>query len=262
LSPVEDKNGLRVRSLEGKCNGPAIAVLGIQFGGPNAIPATADRLRRIWRINVRTSIRLAGVAGALVFAAACSGKDKSSMSDDFKKDLERASTASEITLPSAQPAQQVVSDIERTTPPAPRRVAQSQRVAKHKPAPTHTPAPVEVQQGDVSTQVETAPTEPAPAPVTQDPLPSQRPQPVASTGAGTGDAGQGRGHGGIGIGDVIGVILRGGIVDGDDCDPRTEGRGRGGISINTRFPPIGVGTFPGSGRIGGGFPGGRGGRRF
>jgi hypothetical protein len=262
LSPVEDKNGLQTHSLEGKCNGPAIAVWGMQFGGPNAIPATADRLSRIWRINVRTFIRLAGVAGALVFAAACSGKDKSSMSDDFKKDLERASTASEITLPSAQPAQQVVSDIERTTPPAPRRVAQSQRVAKHKPAPTHTPAPVEVQQGDVSTEVETAPSEPAPAPVTQDPLPSPRPQPVASTGAGTGEAGQGRGHGGIGIGDIIGVVLRGGVVDGDDCDPRTEGRGRGGISINTRFPPIGVGTFPGSGRIGGTLPGGRGGRRF
>lgn len=207
---------------------------------------------------MRTFIRLAGVAGALVLAA-CSGKDKSAGSDDFKKDLERASTASEITLPSGQPATQVVSAIERTTPPAPRRVAQSQRVAKHKPAPTRTPAPVEARNADVSDEVETAPAEPAPTPVTEAPLPSPRPQPVASSGGGSGDGsvGSGRGGRGIGIGDIIGVVLRGGVVDGDDCDPRSEGRGRGGISINTRIPVIGT-TFPGSGRVGGNFPvGGR-----
>lgn len=199
---------------------------------------------------MRTFVRLAGVAGALALAA-CSSKDK--VSDDFRKDLERASTASEITLPSAQPATQVVSAIERTTPPAPRRIAQSQRVAKHKPAPTRTPAPVEVEQADVSTEVEPAPVEPSPAPVTEAPLPSPRPQPVATTGGGAGDGaiGSGRGDHGVGIGTVIGAILRGGVVDGDDCDPRTDGRRRGGgILINNRIPVIG-GTFPGSGRIGG-----------
>lgn len=216
---------------------------------------------------MRTFIRLAGAAGVIALAAACSN-DKSALSDDFKKDLDRASTASEITLPSAQSAQQVVSDIERTTPPAPRRVASSQRVAKHTPAPTHTPAPVEVQHADVSTETEVAPAQPAPEPVTEAPLPSPRPQPVAQGGSGSGDGnvGTGRGDRGIGIGDVIGVVLRGGVVDGDDCDPRHEGGiggvRRGGILINTRIPVIG-GTFPGSGRVGGGgsFPsGGR--RRF
>jgi hypothetical protein len=212
---------------------------------------------------VRTFIRLAGAAGVIVLAAACSS-EKSGISDDFKKDLDRASTASEITLPSAQAGQQVVSDIERTTPPAPRRVASSQRVAKHTPAPTHTPAPVEVQHADVSTETEVAPAQPAPEPVTETPLPSPRPQPVAqgNGGSGEGNVGTGRGDRGIGIGDVIGVVLRGGVVDGDDCDPRHEGGARrGGILINTRIPVIG-GTFPGSGRSGGGgFPtGGR--RRF
>ena len=205
---------------------------------------------------MRMIVRFAGVAGALALAA-CSGKDK--VSDDFKKDLDRASTASEITLPTTQ-GTQVVSAIERTAP-GPRKVANSQRVAKHKPAPTHTPAPVEVQQADVSTEVEPAPVQPAPEPVQQAPLPSPRPQPVATNSGGSGDGTIGRGHGdiGAGIGTVIGVILRGGVVDGDDCDPRTEGRGRGGISINTRIPVIGGtfpsgggGSFPGSGRIGGG----------
>jgi hypothetical protein len=222
----------------------------------------------MWRINVRTFIRLAGTAGVLALAAACSDKSTSGMPDDFKKDLERASTASEITLPQAQQSQQVVSAIERTSPPA-RKVAQSQRVAKHKPAPTHNPAPVEVQQAEVTNEVETAPAAPAPEPTVEAPLPSPRPQPVATNGGGTGngDMGQGRGTRGVGIGDIIGVVLRGGVVDGDDCDPRSEGARRGGILINSRIPVIG-GTFPGSGRIGatlptsGRMPGGRRGGRF
>lgn len=207
------------------------------------VTATKDREKKM-----RTFVRVAGAAGALALAA-CSGKDK--INDDFRKDLARASTASEITLPSSQTATQVVSSIERTAPPAPRRVAQSQRVAKHKPAPTREPAPVEVEQADVSTDVESAPVEPSPAPVAEAPLPSPRPRPVASAGggAGEGQVGSGRGDIGSGIGTIIGVVLRGGVVDGDDCDPRSDGRHRGGISINNRIPVIG--TFPGSGRLGG-----------
>jgi hypothetical protein len=66
--------------------------------------------------------------------------------------------------------------------------------------------------------------------------------------------GEGRGSRGVGIGvgigSVIGVVLRGGVVDGDECDPRTDGRpGRVHTAVNNRIP-IGVGTFPGSGRLG------------
>ena len=207
---------------------------------------------------MRTFVKLAGVAGALVLAA-CSGKD-SAVSADLKKDLERASTASEITLPQAQSAAQVVSAIERTTPPAPRKVAQSQRVPKHRAAPKATPRPVEVEEPQIATEVEPEPVEVTQAPASEPAaIPSQRPRPVASSGAGSGngDLGRGRGRGNISIGaevigSVIGVVLRGGIVDGDECDPRTDGR-RGGIHTptNTRFP-IGAGTFPGSGRIGSG----------
>jgi hypothetical protein len=201
---------------------------------------------------VRTFVKFAGVAGALALAA-CSGKEQ--QSNDFKKDLERASTGSEITLPSSQPATQVVSAIERTAP-GPRKVQSSQRVAKHKAAPTRVQAPVEVEQADVTTEVAPAPVEPAPTPVEEAPIYSPRPQPVAQGGGGSGDGTYGRGGrgDGIGIGTVIGVILRGGVVDGDDCDPRSEGRPRGRISINSRIPSVGlpVGTFPGSGRIGGG----------
>ena len=213
---------------------------------------------------MRTIVKLAGIAAAFVLAA-CNGAD-SAMNADLKKDLERASTASEITLPTSQPASQVVSAIERTTPPALRRVAQSQRVPKHRAAPRALPAPVQTETPDVSSEVAPQPVVTSPTPTEVAPLPSPRPQPVASSGIGAGDgrAGSGRGDQGIGIGTIIGVVLRGGVVDGDDCDPRTDGRRGGVTAVNNRIPVIG--TFPGSGRIGtaatiGGMVFGGGGRR-
>ncbi len=206
--------------------------------------------------TVRKFVSLAGIAGALVVAA-CSSKN-AVMSDELKKDLEVASTSNAINLATSQPtpANQVVSAIERVTPPAPRRIAQSERVVKHHAAPKGIPAPVEVQKADVSTDVEPQPVEVAPTPVEPDPIPSPRPRPVASQGS-VGNDGRGGGGGAGTIGSIIGgifsVVIRGGGVDGDECDPRTDGRGRGGIAVNNRFP---VGTFPGSGRVGGGFPGG------
>jgi hypothetical protein len=209
--------------------------------------------------KVRKFVSLAGIAGALVLAA-CSSKN-AVMSDELKKDLATAATPSDaINLGTPQtPGTQVVSAIERTTPPAPRQIAQSQRVVKHKAAPRGIPAPVEVQRADVSPVVEPQPEEIRPTPVDPDPIPTPRPQPVA-TNTGSGRA-EGNG-GGSGIGSILGgiftVVIRGGGVDGDNCDPRTEGRG-GHTAVNNRLP-FPTGTFPGSGRIGGGYPGGR--RRF
>lgn len=202
---------------------------------------------------MRARIVLIGAAGLIV--AACSGKSKT-MSDDLQKDLELASTSEGLTLAgSAAKGSQVVSAIERTTPPAPRRVAQSRRVVKHKPAPITPPAPVEAQVADVSEEVEPQPVAVAPAPTEPAPTASPRPHPVEMP-SGSGVA-VGRGGGsntGAVLGGIISVVLRGGGVDGDECDPRTDGRrGRTAISINSRIPVIrGTfpgGTFPGSGRV-------------
>ena len=200
---------------------------------------------------MRKLVSIAGIAGVLV-AAACSSSKDAAMSDELKKDLDAASTSNSINLATSQaPANQVVSAIERTTPPAPRKIASSQRVAKHTAAPKGVRAPVEVQKADVSTEVEAQPVEVAPAPVDPAPLPSPRPQPVASTTGGGDRVGRG---GGSNIGSILGgiftVVIRGGGVDGDQCDPRTDGRGGGNTAINNRMPVIG--TFPGSGRVGGG----------
>ena len=75
---------------------------------------------------------LAG-AGVAVLAA-CSGDKKTSMNDDLKKDLELASSSDGITLAnsSSNAGQQVISAIERTTPPARRPALRSLRPSNNR----------------------------------------------------------------------------------------------------------------------------------
>ena len=195
-----------------------------------------------------TRFVLIGAAGLIV--AACSGKSKT-MSDDLKKDLDMASTSDGLALASSSAkGSQVVSAIEQAAP-APRQIASSRRVVKHKLAPTRTPAPVETQQqADVSPTIAVQPAEVQPAPTEITPVESPRPHPIEMP-SGSGVS-VGRGGGSV-LGGILGgisVVLRGGGVDGDNCDPRTDGRGRVPASINSRIPVIN-GTFPGAGRIGG-----------
>jgi len=198
-------------------------------------------------VRTKTRIVLIGTAGLIV--AACSGQSKT-MSDDLKKDLDLASTSDGLALASSSAkGSQVVSAIEQAAPPAPRQVARSQRVVKHKPAPTRTPAPVEAQKADVSEEVAVQPVVVAPAPVDPEPSQSPRPHPVEMpSGSGTTVGRGGGSNAGAILGGIISVVLGGGSNNGDECDPRTDGRRRVPASINTRIPVI-RGTFPGSGRV-------------
>ncbi len=200
---------------------------------------------------MKTRLVLIGAAGLIV--AACSGQSKT-MSDDLKRDLDLASTSDGLALAgTTAKGSQVVSAIERTTPPAPRQVAKSQRVVKHKPAPKAPPAPVEVQVAELTEEVVPQLAVETPAPTQTEPAASPRPHPVEMPAGSGVQVGQGGGSNtGAILGGIISVVLRGGVVHGDECDPRTDGRrGRVGtqISINSRIPVI-RGTFPGSGRIG------------
>ncbi|MEO7220754.1 MAG: hypothetical protein ABIZ73_09015 [Gemmatimonadaceae bacterium] len=203
--------------------------------------------------NVRTIVKLAYAAGVLVMVG-CSAGDRA-MNDDLKKDLELAWSSDAITLAGSDQnaSRQVVSAIERDQLPAPRKIAPSRRVAKHHPAP-RTPKPVEIEKAEVTNEVGSAPVEVAPAPSEPAPaevasLPSPRPQPVAvgdDIGVDRGDRGIDRGRV---LGGIITVVLRGGGVDGDNCDEHMRG-GRGGrgrtgamIAINNRIPI--QTTFPG-----------------
>ncbi len=212
----------------------------------------------------KTYLLLAG-AGAILLGA-CSGGKKATMNDDLKKDLELASSNDGITLAnsSGDAGTQVMSAIERTTPPA-RQQTPTTRVRRHRAAPK---APPQVVQAEApATVAETEPQSVSPGPVATDPTPvSPRPQPVAvsypsgsSSGGDDGRVGGGSSAGAV-IGSILGAVIRGGVVgDDDQCDPRTDGRrARGGISINNRLPGRVGGTVRSGGRSSGptigGFP--------
>jgi len=191
---------------------------------------------------------LAGASAVLL--AACSGDKKASINDDLKKDLELASSSDGITLANNSPnaGQQVVSAIEQTAPPS-RQQAPSAKVRHHKPAPKSPPQVVRTQAPATVAQNETQSVAPAPA---EDPTPvSPRPQPVAvsypsgpSSGGDDGRVSSGGSGVGAVLGTILGAVIRGGIVvgDGDNCDPRTDGRHS---QVNNRMP------FPLPGRPGG-----------
>lgn len=198
----------------------------------------------------KANLLLAGAG--VVLLAACSGDKKSAMSDDLKNALELASNEGiALANSSGNLDMQVVSAIERTTPPT-RKQTTSTRVRRHRAAPK---APPQVVQTEALASVsETEMQSVAPEPVAYDPTPvSPRPQPVAvsypsgpSSGGDDGRVSEGS-TAGVVIGSILGAVIRGGTVgDVDRCDPRTDGRRSGGrISINNRLP------FPVSGRIGG-----------
>jgi hypothetical protein len=204
---------------------------------------------------MRKSYLLLAGAGAVLLAA-CSGDKKASINDDLKKDLELASSSDGITLANSSPnaGQQVISAIERTSPPA-RQQAPSTRVRHHKAAPKSPPQVVRTQAP--ATVTETAQQSVSTTPSANDPTPvSPRPQPVAvsypSGPSSGGDDGRvSRGGSGVGavLGTILGAVIRGGVVggDGDNCDPRTEGRN--GRAVNNRLPfPISIpgGVYGGS----------------
>lgn len=207
---------------------------------------------------------LATAAVALLAVAACKGKDQQATNDDLNKDLAAAASSDGLTMAPSHGAQTVVS-AEELSPQARTHRAPSARASR--PSPHRTPHKDRVTPQRATEVADVAAPAPAPTEVAAtEPTPSApsdegattaspRPHPVDvpsgnSGGQGAGDGTNGRHGGGIGIGDIIGaiggVIIRGGVVDGDHCDPRTDGRrggrrGGGGfpITINTRGPVMG-----------------------
>ena len=225
-------------------------------------------------VHMRKHVKVAALSLA-VFAGACgtSKESTATLPDDLQKDLAVASApAGDLaTAPKSFEKMQVVSPMERTT--APTRVKAIVKTKRHtkpmmRPEPVSKPA-VEVAAADVAGE-----TEMAPAPTAKSPSPADLPtipEPVASApepgaepapatvpnrgGSGEGGIGSGRRGGGIGglggiFGGIIGaVVIRGGHGGVDKCDPRTDGRRRGGVfdrpDIGGGVPiPIPRGTFP------------------
>src|ERR1700738_5415489 len=116
----------------GETSGLAVASIdaaGGFFPGESPVVQQTRPCQREGRVMRKSYLLLAG-AGAVVLAA-CSGDKKVAMNDDLKNDLALASSSDGITLANSYPnaGQQVISAIERTTPPA-RQVAPSARVRR------------------------------------------------------------------------------------------------------------------------------------
>ncbi|HEY5087234.1 MAG TPA: hypothetical protein VII66_07770 [Gemmatimonadaceae bacterium] len=196
---------------------------------------------------------LVASAAVLLGLAACKGND-AGMNADLAKDLSAAKTSDALSLAPHAGLQTVVSAQElspqgrarmqsssKSSRVVRRRTPHRELLAAHSTEVAAVPAPAPAVTPDAPAAATVA------APVAQTPVAVlPRPQPVdipaSEPGPSRGDGGGG-GIGGIigAIGGAIGgAILRGGVVDGDHCDPRSHGGG--GILINRRGP-----IFRGSG---------------
>ncbi|PYP81812.1 MAG: hypothetical protein DMD35_00175 [Gemmatimonadetes bacterium] len=223
---------------------------------------------------MRTEVKVAAISFALVLGACGKRQEQATgLSDDLKRDLEVASSSSGdlATAPRSYERTRFVSDVEmsRANKPAPRPVA-----TKRHTAPVRRPERVSKPAADVVDEPTVASNEaPAPAPtpvasattnppeptvIAQQPTEEPAPAPAPANG-GRGDDGRSVGQGGIGerghggglgglLGGIIGaVVIRGGHGGVDKCDPRTDGRRRGGMMDRPDFGlplPTGRPTFP------------------
>jgi hypothetical protein len=184
-------------------------------------------------------------AAVLLSIAACKGKD-AGMSDDLAKDLATAKSNDALALAPHAGVQTVVSPEElspkgraqlRSSSRSTRLV--SSRTVHHEvtpsPAADLPPLPVAKTTADAAASTSDVASA-APAPVDQPAVATPRPEPVGVSYP-SGESGSTHSGGGFGaiLGAIGGAILRGGVVDGDHCDPRGH-RGGGVIMVNHRGP--------------------------
>jgi hypothetical protein len=223
---------------------------------------------------MRTDLKVATLSLAFLVGA-CSRREEptATLSEDLKRDLATASVAGDLAAaPQKYQRMRFVSDVERPKASTP---AKSPKVARHtvKSTVRRKPAPEPASEPMPEPAVAAVEESPAPAPPVSEPVPqpiliSQRPSPdVVNVPVTTGDGGMGergrnggigggsRGVGGLGgmLGGIIGaVVIRGGHGGVDKCDPRTDGRNRGPVTVVERPDfglPIPTGqTFPSSRR--------------
>ena len=225
--------------------------------------------RSLLMVAVPVSVLGLGLAGFMAMRMA----NKAPV-DDFAKELEKADAAG-IQLAQNQAAKQfsLTETVPETKPEAKtvtKRSTTGNKAVRSK-APTVKAAPQNVAadvveeipdltvvaQSSGPTHTEASvPMTPEPSPATS-PAPAQDQGPIlrGGSGAGAGNGGSGTGIG-TGIGVIFGSVIRGGGVDGDNCDPRGT-RNRGPVNTSVHRPVYG--TPSGMGGIRTGSTGGWGG---
>ena len=170
-------------------------------------------------------IAVLGIAVAVVATKHDAGPKST---DQFAQDLQLAQTQGQTvayslteTAPASKP--QPAKSIKQGSGP--------KAIRSKTPTVKAAPEPVMAQSVEPTQETQTTQTAPTPAPTeviaqvpqTAQPEPTQGPILRGGSGRSTGS---GAGDGGMGLGGILGAILRGGGVDGDNCDPRPSGRGR------------------------------------
>ena len=207
------------------------------------------------RTVMRASMLAVGLSAVVLAACGKNGASPNrAMNDDLKRDLQLASSSG-LDLASQQASKGfALTEIAKSSAPSPAptvRKGTGPKAVRSK-TPTVKAAPdasIESKAEEPTTEVMAQ----APSPTTEqtpDPMapavPRPSPTPVDPNG-GYGTRGQNGGGpnpgagdgGGSVLGGIFGAILRGGVVDGDHCDPRTDRRhGR------PRPPYGGPSTFP------------------
>jgi hypothetical protein len=202
--------------------------------------------------------------GLSALALAACGKNQSTanraMSDDLKRDLQLASST-DLDLASQQAANRyALTEIGQTSAPspsvAPKRGVGPKAVKSKTPTVKATPEPtVTTENSESQTEVASQAPAPTPEPVPEPSAPAvPRPSPIDPTAGGAGGHGRDGGGAGAGtsdgggsiLGTIFGAVIRGGVVDGDHCDPRTDGRRGRPRSPTGGYPniPYPVGPLP------------------
>ena len=172
-------------------------------------------------------LALLAVATAI---AACADANANSVNAELKRDLELASaTTMKLATPPVDSAFLASMETKPINSPAPAPVVK--RGAGSRAVASEAPTVEAIEETDVATvEEEEAQTEtmaPAPAPENNEPVAvAPRPQPPVVLTGGAGDYGVGSGGVGGGRG---GVVIRGGGVDGDNCELHRRGRNGGTI---------------------------------
>lgn len=195
--------------------------------------------------------------GASAVVLAGCGKNGSTsnraMSADLKRDLQLASTSG-LDLASQQASKSFpLTEIPQSAAPSRsstlRRGAGPKALKSKHPTVKATPEAsvvanaeepqVEIMKSAPSPTTEPVPDPTAPAVPRPSPVPTDPNGGMGAHGQNGGGPSPGAGDGGGSIlGGIFGAIIRGGVVDGDHCDPRTDGRRRG------RLPTGIVPSFP------------------
>lgn len=195
-------------------------------------------------MRTRLKLSIATLATA-VAVTACGDARATEANEDLRRDLALASSTVSLAAP------RVDSSLLNSMETKPQGAPEVARIVKKGPGPrairsttptvTATPT-VEVAAAEEVVEEVTETIQEAPAPEISEPVAvAPRPQPVVVQTGGVGD--YGTGNGGI-YGGGTGVIIRGGGIDGDNCEAhRRGGRGRGTIFVPQQP------TYPNTGGI-------------